>query len=92
MFVLLRCFAEMVDDDSKSRTPIADLIVELYKLQPKTGYFLLYFLRARYNRFTAIIIILVVLFFCLSINAFIVKPTNLSLHHTAKSAKLVIWK
>nr|CAG4646849.1 EOG090X0205 [Megafenestra aurita]SVE92248.1 EOG090X0205 [Megafenestra aurita] len=46
MFVLLRCFAEMVDDDSKSRTPIADLIVELYKLQPKTGYFLLYFLRA----------------------------------------------
>nr|CAG4636812.1 EOG090X0205 [Ceriodaphnia reticulata]SVE72794.1 EOG090X0205 [Ceriodaphnia reticulata] len=46
MFVLLRCFAEMVDDDSKSRSPITDLLVELYKLQPKTGYFLLYFLRA----------------------------------------------
>ena len=48
MFVLLRCFAEMVDDDSKSRAPIAELLVELYKLQPKMGYFLLYFLRARY--------------------------------------------
>nr|CAG4650774.1 EOG090X0205 [Simocephalus serrulatus]SVE94097.1 EOG090X0205 [Simocephalus serrulatus] len=46
MFVLLRCFAELVDDDSKNRTPIAELLVELYKLQPKTGYFLLYFLRA----------------------------------------------
>lgn len=49
MFVLLRCFAELVDDDSKNRTPIAELLVELYKLQPKTGYFLLYFLRARYT-------------------------------------------
>ncbi|XP_057365693.1 integrator complex subunit 3-like [Daphnia carinata] len=46
LFVLLRSFAEMVDDDSKSRSPIAELLVELYKLQPKMGYFLLYFLRA----------------------------------------------
>lgn len=38
----------MVDDDSKNRASIAELIVELYKLQPKFGYFLLYYLRARY--------------------------------------------
>jgi len=47
MFVLLRCFAEMVDDDAKNRGNIADLLVELYKLQPKWGYFLLYYLKAR---------------------------------------------
>nr|CAG4641495.1 EOG090X0205 [Eurycercus lamellatus] len=46
MFVLLRCFAEMVDDDSRNRSTVADLLVELYKLQPKMGYFLLYYLRA----------------------------------------------
>jgi len=48
MFVLLRCFAEMVDDESRNRSTIAELLVELYKLQPKMGYFLLYYLRARY--------------------------------------------
>lgn len=47
MFVLLRCFAEMVDDDTRNRSTVADLLVELYKLQPKIGYFLLYYLRAR---------------------------------------------
>lgn len=47
MFVLLRCFAEMVDDDSRNRASIADLLAELYKLQPKLGYFLLYYLKAR---------------------------------------------
>lgn len=54
LFVLLRSFAEMVDDDSKSRSPIAELLVELYKLQPKMGYFLLYFLRARYTHLLTI--------------------------------------
>ena len=49
MFVLLRCFAEMVDDESRNRSTIAELLVELYKLQPKLGYFLLYYLRARYS-------------------------------------------
>lgn len=49
MFVLFRCFVEMVDDDSKTRTPVTDLIVELYKSNAKFGYYLLYYLRARYS-------------------------------------------
>jgi len=47
MFVLLRCFAEMVDDDLRNRSAVTDLLVELYKLQPKMGFFFLYYLRAR---------------------------------------------
>nr|CAG4642335.1 EOG090X0205 [Evadne anonyx] len=46
MFVLLRCFAEMVDDDLRNRSAVTDLLVELYKMQPKMGFFFLYYLRA----------------------------------------------
>jgi hypothetical protein len=46
MFVLFRCFAEMVDDDARNRSTLADVLVELFKLQSKMGYFFLYYLRA----------------------------------------------
>jgi len=46
MFVLFRCFAEMVDDDARNRSALADVLVELFKLQSKMGYFFLYYLRA----------------------------------------------
>jgi len=46
LFVLFRCFAEMVDDESPGRVPVTDLLVELHRRQPKTGYLLLYFLPA----------------------------------------------
>ncbi len=38
LFVLFRCFAEMVDDESPGRVPVTDLLVELHRRQPKTGY------------------------------------------------------
>ena len=96
MFVLLRCFAEMVDDDSKSRSPITELLVELYKLQPKTGYFLfspvLFTGKVRINLlFSPFVSVAFVK--CNFINCeFTVKPANPSLLPIEKFARLAIWK
>ena len=46
MFVLFRSFVEMVEHESPNRSSLTDVLIELYKLEPKMGYFFLYYLRA----------------------------------------------